>query len=160
MLQLNAQFQSGRCDLSDRYSHQQTKWEDRQMGKPTQREKMSNFWLNVFNNSKINGAEYREDRLPSRSWSWPTDTYLQRRLRELRVNGADEPVIVAHNPTLRRSMPREEDVAPQLHSSSAPRRPMDNADRPNRETAQEKGLVIEWDDIDERLSWLARPSNN
>ena len=130
------------------------------MGKPTQREKMSSFWLNVFSNSKINGAEYREDRLPARSWSWPTDTYLQRRLRELRVNGADEPVIVAHNPTLRRPMPREEDVALQRHSSSAARRPVDNADRPNRETAKEKGLVIEWDDIDERLTWLARPSNN
>ena len=130
------------------------------MSKPDQSEKLTSFWLNVFSNSKVNGAEYREDRLPQQTWSWPTDTYLQRRLRELRVNAADEPVILAHNPTLRQPMPTEEDEASQLHSSSVPRRPMDNADRPNRETRAGKGLVIEWEDIDERLSWFARPSNN
>ncbi|HSQ13488.1 MAG TPA: hypothetical protein VLM90_10725, partial [Candidatus Deferrimicrobium sp.] len=78
------------------------------MGKPDHREKMRNFWLDVFSNSKANGAEYREDRLPSHTWSWPTDTYLQRRLRMVRAAAADEPVIVAQNPTLRQPAPREE----------------------------------------------------
>ena len=130
------------------------------MGKPDRSEKMASFWLNVFTNSKVNGAEYREDRLPSHTWSWPTDTYLQRRLRMVRANAADEPVIVAQNPTLRRPMPQEEQIAQQLHSPSAIRRPMDNANRPSRKTGKEKGLVVEWEDIDERLSWFARPSNN
>ena len=130
------------------------------MSKPDQSEKLTSFWLNVFSNSKVNGAEYREDRLPQQTWSWPTDTYLQRRLRELRVNAADEPVILAHNPTLRQPMPEEEDDASRLHSSGAPRRPMDNAERANRETGKRNGLVVEWEDIDERLSWFARPSNN
>src|SRR5512132_1658454 len=110
------------------------------MSKSDQSDKMSSFWLTVFSNSKVNGAEYREDRLPLNTWSWPTDTYLQRRLKALRANAADEPVIVAQNPTLREPMTR--DAAPRLHSSSARRRPVDNADRPNRETG--KGLVIEW----------------
>jgi len=130
------------------------------MGKSDHSEKMRNFWLNVFSNSKVNGAEYREDRLPSHTWSWPTDTYLQRRLRALRAAAADEPVIVAQNPTLRQPAPREDGVAPKPQSRSATKRPVDNANRPNRETAKDNGLVIEWEDIDERLSWFARPSNN
>ena len=130
------------------------------MGKPDHDEKMRSFWLDVFSNSKVNGAEYREDRLPSHTWSWPTDTYLQRRLRVLRTTAADEPVIVAQNPTLRQPAPREAGVAPKPQNRSATKRPADNADRPNREKTKVKGLVIEWEDIDERLSWFARPSNN
>ena len=130
------------------------------MGKPGQSEKMQNFWLNVFSNSKVNGAEYREDRLPSHTGSWPTDTYLQRRLRAVRAAAADEPVIVAQNPTLCQPCPWEDGVAPQPQSRSTTKRPADNANRPNRETAKEKGLVIEWEGIDEWLSWFARPSNN
>jgi hypothetical protein len=130
------------------------------MSKPDHTEKMRSFWLDVFSNSKVNGAEYREDRLPSHTWSWPTDTYLQRRLRQLRTAGTDEPVIVAQNPTLRQPAPREREVALQPQSLDAKRKPADNANRPNRETAKQKGLVIEWEVIDERLSWFARPSNN
>ena len=47
-------------------------------------------WLQVFNNSKVNGAPYRGDNLPAHSWDWPTDTYLQRRLLMLRAHGAGE----------------------------------------------------------------------
>ena len=130
------------------------------MSKPDHSEKLRRFWLDVFNNSKVNGAEYREDRLPSHTWSWPTDTYLQRRLRELRTAARDEPVIVAQNPTLCQPASRDDGMAPQPQSPSATRKPADNANRPNRETAKQKGLVIEWEDIDERLSWFARPSNN
>jgi hypothetical protein len=43
-----------------------------------------NFWQLVFNQSKVNGAEYFGDRLPSHSWHWPKDTFLQRRLDELK----------------------------------------------------------------------------
>ena len=130
------------------------------MSKSDHSEKMRSFWLEVFSNSKVNGAEYREDRLPSHTWSWPTDTYLQRRLRELRTAATDEPVIVAQNPTLRQPASRDDAMAAQTQSPSATRKPADNANRPNRETVKQKGLVIEWEDIDERLSWFARPSNN
>jgi hypothetical protein len=44
----------------------------------------SNFWQLVFNQSKVNGAEYFGDRLPSNSWDWPKDTFLQKRLNELK----------------------------------------------------------------------------
>jgi len=134
------------------------------MSKQDHSEKMQSFWLNVFNNSKVNGAEYREDNLPSHTWSWPSDTYLQRRLREVRANAPDEPVIVAQNPTLPRPTLKEVDAVPQAVSqrSTIARRPVDNATRAesNGKAENEKGLVIEWDDIDERWAWFARPSNN
>jgi hypothetical protein len=44
----------------------------------------SNFWQLVFTQSKVNGAEYFGDRLPSNSWDWPKDTFLQKRLNELK----------------------------------------------------------------------------
>ena len=50
----------------------------------------SRTWLQVFNNSKVNGAPYRGDYLPAHSWEWPTDTYLQRRLLILRGHGTSE----------------------------------------------------------------------
>jgi hypothetical protein len=130
------------------------------MGKPDHSEKLRRLWLDVFSNSKVNGAEYREDRLPSHAWSWPTDTYLQCRLRELRTATRDEPVIVAQNPTLCQPASRDDGMAAQPQSPGATRKPADNANRPNRAATKQKGLVIEWEDIDERLSWFARPSNN
>ena len=130
------------------------------MGKQDHSEKMRSYWLDVFSNSRVNGAEYREDRLPSHTWSWPTDTYLQRRLRMVRAAAVDEPVIVVQNPTLRQPAPREDGVTPQPQRRSATKRPADNTNRPNRERTKEKGLVIEWEDVDERLTWFARPNNN
>jgi len=49
----------------------------------------SNYWLRVFNNSKVNGAPYGGDNLPARTWRWPRETYLQRPLRWLRAHGGD-----------------------------------------------------------------------
>ena len=40
------------------------------------------FWQLVFSQSKVNGAPYSGDNLPGRSWEWPKDTYLQRRLQQ------------------------------------------------------------------------------
>jgi hypothetical protein len=40
------------------------------------------FWQMVFAQSKVNGALYHGDNLPGRSWEWPKDTYLQRRLQQ------------------------------------------------------------------------------
>jgi hypothetical protein len=40
------------------------------------------FWQLVFSQSKVNGAPYFGDTLPGRSWDWPKDTYLQRRLQQ------------------------------------------------------------------------------
>lgn len=45
-------------------------------------EQMS-FWQLIFSQSKANGAEYTGEALPTCSWHWPMDTYLQRR-RSLR----------------------------------------------------------------------------
>ncbi|HXG53626.1 MAG TPA: hypothetical protein VNN77_19670 [candidate division Zixibacteria bacterium] len=41
------------------------------------------FWQLVFSQSKVNGAPYYGEQLPGRNWNWPTDTFLQRRLREI-----------------------------------------------------------------------------
>jgi hypothetical protein len=49
----------------------------------------TSLWLQVFSNSKVNGALYLGDHLPSYGWAWPTETYLQRRLRLIRANAAD-----------------------------------------------------------------------
>jgi hypothetical protein len=42
----------------------------------------SSFWQLVFSQSKVNGAPYFGDNLPGRTWEWPKDTYLQRRLQQ------------------------------------------------------------------------------
>jgi hypothetical protein len=47
---------------------------ERDLAKPS-------FWQLVFLQSKVNGAAYRGEQLPRRNWNWPTDTYLQQRLR-------------------------------------------------------------------------------
>jgi hypothetical protein len=133
------------------------------MSKRNRNEKMQSLWLNMFNNSKVNGADYRDDELPPHTWSWPTGTYLQRRLREVRANAVDAPVIVAQNPTLCQTGAKAVDAMPQAAQRSVVATgPVDNATRPesNGDAPKDKGLVIEWDDIDERLAWLARPSDN
>ena len=48
------------------------------------------LWLQVFNNSKVNGAPYLGDDLPAHRWTWPTDTYMRRRLRILHAHRGDE----------------------------------------------------------------------
>jgi len=49
----------------------------------TEPEKPS-FWQLVFSQSKVNGALYMGEKLPGRNWNWPKNTYLQRRLRQVR----------------------------------------------------------------------------
>jgi hypothetical protein len=41
-------------------------------------------WQRIFLQSKVNGAAYRGDQLSGFNWSWPQNTYLQRRLKHLR----------------------------------------------------------------------------
>ena len=43
------------------------------------------FWQLVFSQSKVNGASYRGEHLEGSIWSWPDDTFLQRRLRQIRI---------------------------------------------------------------------------
>jgi hypothetical protein len=43
------------------------------------------FWQLVFLHSKVNGALYQGEELPGRSWEWPKNTFLQRRLRAARA---------------------------------------------------------------------------
>jgi hypothetical protein len=42
------------------------------------------FWQLVFSQSKVNGAPYSGEQLQGHAWNWPTDTFLQRRLRKTR----------------------------------------------------------------------------
>jgi hypothetical protein len=39
------------------------------------------YWQWVFLQSKVNGASYDGEALPGQVWSWPKNTYFQRRLR-------------------------------------------------------------------------------
>jgi len=42
------------------------------------------FWQLIFLQSKVNGAPYIGEWLPGRNWKWPENTYLRRRLEQLR----------------------------------------------------------------------------
>lgn len=57
----------------------------------TETEKPS-FWQLVFSQSKVNGALYMGEQLPGRNWNWPKNTYLQRRLRQVRWYQASEKI--------------------------------------------------------------------
>jgi hypothetical protein len=39
------------------------------------------YWQQVFVQSKVNGASYDGEALPGQVWSWPKNTYFQRRLQ-------------------------------------------------------------------------------
>ena len=49
----------------------------------------ASLWRKIFSNSRANGAPYFGDYLPAHLWSWPSGTYLQRRLREVRENDGE-----------------------------------------------------------------------
>jgi hypothetical protein len=42
-------------------------------------------WQTIFQLSKVNGALYLGDALPQQNWKWPKNTWLQKRLRDLRL---------------------------------------------------------------------------
>jgi hypothetical protein len=42
------------------------------------------FWQLVFSQSKVNGAPYYGEQLQGQMWNWPSNTFLQRRLRKTR----------------------------------------------------------------------------
>ena len=48
------------------------------------------YWQLIFLQSKVNGAAYYGEELPGRNWNWPTNTYLQRRLKESKYFHATE----------------------------------------------------------------------
>jgi hypothetical protein len=56
----------------------------------------SNYWQLVFNQSRVNGAEYFGEQLPCNSWDWPKNTFLQRRLSELKKQRWDETIRGPH----------------------------------------------------------------
>ena len=129
-------------------------------------QKLQNFWLQVFGKCRANGANYQGENLPAQSWTWPTDTYLQRRRHQLRVNPAVEPIIVAQNdpasqrvdPTVA-EQPTLEHV-PQISELAL----VDGTESeffPQAEQAplaEAQPLLIEFDDTDERFFWLAAPT--
>ena len=129
-------------------------------------QRLQSFWLQVFNNSKANGAPNRSDHLLLQSWSWPTDTYSQRRRQKLRVNPADELTIVAQNdtasqctdsavveePTLEHAPQSSEIVTVDKTESELPLQ----AEQATILEAQP--MPIECDETDERFSWLATPN--
>lgn len=44
----------------------------------------ASMWQLIFLQSKVNGARYNGEQLLGCSWNWPKNTYLQRRLQQLR----------------------------------------------------------------------------
>jgi len=48
------------------------------------------FWQLVFSQSKVNGAPYPGDHLEGNNWNWPEDTFLRRRLRQVRFDQASD----------------------------------------------------------------------
>jgi hypothetical protein len=44
----------------------------------------SSRWQMVFSQSKVNGASYDGEKLPTLPWHWPKDTFLQRRRQLLK----------------------------------------------------------------------------
>ncbi len=62
--------------------------------KPIEVQPKLTYWQRVFIQSKANGASYDGETLSGQVWSWPKNTYLQRRL-QLRQNGIDnEPPLI------------------------------------------------------------------
>jgi len=49
--------------------------------KPIEVRRKFTYWQGVFLQSKVNGASYNGEALPGQVWSWPKNTYLQRRLQ-------------------------------------------------------------------------------
>ena len=47
-------------------------------------EKKMSLWQQVFAQSKVNGASYHGEELQGQNWTWPKDTYLQRRLKKIK----------------------------------------------------------------------------
>ncbi len=41
-------------------------------------------WQMIFLLSKVNGGFYDGDELPPQNWDWPTNTWFQERLRDVR----------------------------------------------------------------------------
>ncbi len=41
-------------------------------------------WQTIFLLSKVNGGYYDGDGLPPQNWEWPTNTWFQERLRDVR----------------------------------------------------------------------------
>ena len=129
-------------------------------------QKLQSFWLQVFNNSRANGANHRDENLPDQGWSWPTDTYLQRRRQKLRVNPADKLTIVAQNDTVSQctdSAVVEEPALDHARQSSE----VVTVDKMESELPQQaeqatipeaQATLIECDETDERFSWLAAPN--
>jgi hypothetical protein len=128
-------------------------------------EKLQNFWLHVFNNSRVNGANYRGENLPPHSWSWPTDTYLQRRRQQLRRYPADEPIIVAQNDATHQCadpmFAAEQTAGPARQIREVVTVERSESEMPlqvEQPTApQAQTTVIACDDTDEKFSWLAEP---
>jgi hypothetical protein len=47
-------------------------------------------WQRVFSQSKVNGAYYDGETLPTLPWDWPKNTFLQRRRQFLKRAQTDE----------------------------------------------------------------------
>lgn len=48
-----------------------------------------NTWELIFIQSRANDGWYSEDALPTHVWAWPKETWLKKRLRDLRSAGKD-----------------------------------------------------------------------
>jgi hypothetical protein len=50
----------------------------------------TSHWQMVFSQSKVNGAHYDGEKLPTLPWHWPKDTFLQRRRQLLKASRPNE----------------------------------------------------------------------
>ena len=50
-------------------------------------------WQRIFLESKANGAPYSEEQLLEFRWSWPKNTYLQRRLEYIRKHRSSDELV-------------------------------------------------------------------
>lgn len=61
----------------------------------------ASVWLQVFGNSKVNGAPYDGENLPVHAWAWPKGTYLQSRLRAVRADWGQSENVANGNDSIR-----------------------------------------------------------
>lgn len=115
-------------------------------------ENSQSVWVNVFSNSRVNGAAYSEDELPLQTWSWPTDTFMQRRLRALRTNAIPEPVRQVQQPSQPQAAPQRDELSLHRQHANRSQRKLEKSRRANRRvaTAQESGPVTGWEGLEER----------
>ena len=80
-LLLSQQNSIAKMNRADPPRRRSMKADETELDKPS-------FWQLVFAQSKVNGAHYIGEQLPGSNWNWPKETFLQRRLRQVKWHPA------------------------------------------------------------------------